>query len=88
MCFYPSYCSQLRVHRVGIDASVTVVPNFSCLRLSNDLGDQNLIFYILKPPYSCVVCYIYFAKKIIFEFCFVCKMYSTWIPMVVLGNGF
>jgi len=83
MFFYPSYHSQLRVNRVGIGASVTAVPNFSYLGLSNNLGDQNLIFYILKPPYSCVVCYIYFAKKFMF-----CKMYNTWIPMVVLGNGF
>ncbi len=72
MCFYSSCRSQLRVSRVGIGASVTAVPNFSCLGLSNNLGDQNLIFNILKPPYSCVVCYIYFAKKFMFWvlFCF------------------
>jgi hypothetical protein len=53
-----------------------------------DLGDQNPIFSILKPLYSCVVCYICFAKKFMLGFCFVLQ--DVWYLDfgIILSNKF
>jgi len=61
--------------------------------ISKDLGDQNLVFLILKPRYFfCHVLYL-LCKKVNVWFCFVLffffgKMYNTWILTLMLGNKF
>jgi hypothetical protein len=56
--------------------------------VSKDLGDQNLVFWILKPPY--IFCCVVFAlqENLCLVLILFCKMYSTWILGLVLGNRF